>query len=144
VFLFNFLQIGHIQYLSTLIKDDRKIFRKKFGIQFLLDVIRVHYSTCPVLSKDDCKTIRGSLFGLVKFYLQKDVSSKDVLPIVNFILSVKQEGKTSAFYCQVHVKDLHSSWLISSKYSERLNTGVVRCSNCHFVSGNGMVTKQPF
>ena len=92
-FCFFLFQIGHIQYLSTLIKDDRKFFRKKFGIQFLLDVIRVHYSTCPVLTKDDCKTIRGSLFGLVKFYLQKDVSSKDVLPIVNFILTVKQEGK---------------------------------------------------
>jgi hypothetical protein len=85
-------QIGHIQYLSTLIKDDRKFFRKKFGIQFFLDVIRIHYVSCPAMTKDDCKTIRSSLFGLIKFYLQKDVGSKDALPIVNFILSVKQEG----------------------------------------------------
>ena len=90
-------QIGHVQYLSTLIKDNRKFFRKKFGTQFLLDVIRVHYGSCPALSKDDSKTIRGALFGLVKFYLQKDVSSKDVLPIVNFILSVKQEGSLLSF-----------------------------------------------
>lgn len=38
------VQIGHIQYLSTIIKDDRKFFRKKFGVQFLLDVIRKHYN----------------------------------------------------------------------------------------------------
>ena len=92
-----YFQIGHIQYLSTLIKDDRKFFRKKFGTQFFLDVVRVHYASCPALNKDDCKTIRASLFGLVKFYLQKDVSSKDVLPIVNFILTVKQEGKIFNF-----------------------------------------------
>jgi hypothetical protein len=38
------------------------------------------------------RTIRAALFSLVKFYLQKDVSSKDVLPIVNFLLTVKHEG----------------------------------------------------
>ena len=29
------VQIGHIQYLSTLVKDDRKYFRRKFGVQFV-------------------------------------------------------------------------------------------------------------
>ncbi|XP_026479667.1 neurobeachin-like protein 1 [Ctenocephalides felis] len=28
------IRIGHIQYISTIIKEDRKYFRKKFGIQF--------------------------------------------------------------------------------------------------------------
>ncbi|XP_043931342.1 neurobeachin-like protein 1 [Protopterus annectens] len=36
-------RIGHIQYLSTIIKDNRKLFRKKYGVQFLLDTVRVHY-----------------------------------------------------------------------------------------------------
>uniref|UniRef100_A0A8C1S6U9 Neurobeachin-like 1 n=1 Tax=Cyprinus carpio TaxID=7962 RepID=A0A8C1S6U9_CYPCA len=31
------LRIGHIQYMSTVIKDSRKQFRKKYGVQFLLD-----------------------------------------------------------------------------------------------------------
>uniref|UniRef100_A0AAR2KCX7 Neurobeachin-like protein 2 n=1 Tax=Pygocentrus nattereri TaxID=42514 RepID=A0AAR2KCX7_PYGNA len=33
------LRIGHIQYMSTVIKDSRKQFRKKYGVQFLLDTI---------------------------------------------------------------------------------------------------------
>ena len=40
------VQIGHIQYLSTLVKSDRKYFRRKFGVQYLLDVIRSHYTGC--------------------------------------------------------------------------------------------------
>jgi len=34
---------GHIQYMSTVIKDNRKHFRKKYGVQFLLDTIRLYY-----------------------------------------------------------------------------------------------------
>uniref|UniRef100_A0A8C9L7Z7 Neurobeachin like 1 n=1 Tax=Pavo cristatus TaxID=9049 RepID=A0A8C9L7Z7_PAVCR len=33
-------RIGHIQYLSTIIKDSRRLFRKKYGVQFLLDTLR--------------------------------------------------------------------------------------------------------
>nr|XP_020040140.1 neurobeachin-like protein 1 [Castor canadensis] len=36
-------QIGHIQYLSTIIKDSRRVFRKKYGVQFLLDTLRIYY-----------------------------------------------------------------------------------------------------
>ena len=57
------MQIGHIQYLSTLIKSDRKYFRKKFGVQYFLDVIRAHYCTHENLSPVDCKTIRVALLG---------------------------------------------------------------------------------
>lgn len=35
--------VGHIQYLSTIIKDSRRLFRKKYGVQFLLDTLRVYY-----------------------------------------------------------------------------------------------------
>uniref|UniRef100_A0A8C3FVZ3 Neurobeachin-like protein 2 n=1 Tax=Chrysemys picta bellii TaxID=8478 RepID=A0A8C3FVZ3_CHRPI len=36
-------RIGHIQYLSTIIKDSRRLFRKKYGVQFLLDTLRIYY-----------------------------------------------------------------------------------------------------
>lgn len=35
--------LGHIQYLSTIIKDSRRVFRKKYGVQFLLDTLRIYY-----------------------------------------------------------------------------------------------------
>jgi len=34
---------GHIQYLITIIKKDRKHFRKKYGVQCVLDIIRLYY-----------------------------------------------------------------------------------------------------
>ena len=86
------LQIGHSQYIATLVMADRKYFRKKFGVQFLLDVIRQHYSTSgnTFLSPEDNKTIRASLFGLIKFFLQKEVNAKEVSSITNFIFSFRK------------------------------------------------------
>ena len=81
------MQIGHIQYISTLIMSDRKYFRKKFGIQFFLDVIRQHYSdnSVKILSPEDCITIRGALLGLVKFFMQKEINAREVNAVINFM-----------------------------------------------------------
>eukprot|EP00090_Calanus_glacialis_P023550 TRINITY_DN363_c0_g1_i1.p1 TRINITY_DN363_c0_g1~~TRINITY_DN363_c0_g1_i1.p1 ORF type:complete len:2732 (-),score=430.45 TRINITY_DN363_c0_g1_i1:184-7587(-) len=86
------MQIGHIQYIATLVMADRKYFRKKFGVQFLLDVVRQHYTdnANSVLSREDNKTIRASLFGLVKFFLQKEVNAKEVSALTNFIMSYRK------------------------------------------------------
>lgn len=70
--------LGHVQYLSTMIKDDRKYYRKKFGIQYFLDIIRQYYSTPENISADDAKTIRGTLLGIIRYYIQKDVNIKEV------------------------------------------------------------------
>ena len=72
-------------------KDDRKYFRKRYGIQFLLDVIRQYYSSCAVLSSDDSKTIRVSLLGLVKYYMQKELNVKEVAAVLGFLSTVKEE-----------------------------------------------------
>jgi len=80
-----------VQYISTVIKDDRKYFRKKYGIQFLLDVIRQYYVSCELLSSDDSKTIRMSLLGLVKYYIQKELNIREVEAILGFLSSVKEE-----------------------------------------------------
>ena len=67
------IRIGHIQYLSTIIKDNPEYFRRHFGTEFILDVIRTYY-TCESFKKQDeqvtstvdesgAKIIRGSLFG---------------------------------------------------------------------------------
>jgi len=37
------LLAGHIQYLNTLIKADRRYFHKKYGVQYLLDVLRMYF-----------------------------------------------------------------------------------------------------
>ena len=50
------VQIGHIQYLSTLVKEDRKYFKRKgFGVQFFLDVVRNHYGSTSISEADQGK-----------------------------------------------------------------------------------------
>lgn len=85
------ITIGHIQYICTIIKDDRKYFRKKYGIQFFLDIIRQYYPKPENLSLDDAKTIRVSLLGIIKYYIQKEINVKEVTAILSFIASVKSE-----------------------------------------------------
>ncbi|CAH1788242.1 unnamed protein product [Owenia fusiformis] len=88
------VRIGHIQYLSTIIKDDKKFFRKKFGVQYMLDVIRTYYSSIEEsdLSQEDAKAIRVSLLGLVKYYIFKEITFEELSQIIAFLTAVKQEN----------------------------------------------------
>ncbi|XP_053953173.1 neurobeachin-like protein 1 isoform X1 [Anastrepha ludens] len=86
------ITLGHVQYLSAMIKNDRKFFRKKFGIQFFLDVVRDHYSTPDSITPDDAKTIRSAMYAIVCFYLQKDVNIKEVSTMISFLASVRREN----------------------------------------------------
>ncbi|XP_067645670.1 neurobeachin-like protein 1 isoform X2 [Eurosta solidaginis] len=85
------ITLGHVQYLSAMIKNDRKYFRKKFGIQFFLDVVREHYCAPDSITPEDAKTIRATLYAIVRFYLQKDVNIKETFTIIAFLASVRQE-----------------------------------------------------
>ncbi|XP_051567309.1 neurobeachin-like protein 1 isoform X1 [Myxocyprinus asiaticus] len=88
------LRIGHIQYMSTIIKDSRKQFRKKYGVQFLLDTIRLYYgseSKVGDLSEDDVKTIRVSLCGLLKYYISKGTTHEELQSILGYIAAIGDE-----------------------------------------------------
>lgn len=85
------VRLGHIQYLTTIIKEDRKYFRKKYGPRFLLDMVQMFYSDCSLLSSDDVKTIRMAVLSLVKFYMMRDVSIQDVSAVVSYVLSQRKE-----------------------------------------------------
>ncbi|KAK9524056.1 hypothetical protein VZT92_017923 [Zoarces viviparus] len=89
------LRIGHIQYMSTVIKDNRKQFRKKYGVQFLLDTVRLYYgrnsSRDGDLSEDDVRTIRTSLCGLIKYYISKGMSQEEMHSILGYIAAIGDE-----------------------------------------------------
>ena len=69
------IRIAHLQYLSTIIKDDPDYFRCHFGTEFILDVVRTYYIeesltgqngniiTSSNVDESSAKIIRGSLFG---------------------------------------------------------------------------------
>uniref|UniRef100_A0A8B9BTD5 Neurobeachin-like protein 2 n=1 Tax=Anser brachyrhynchus TaxID=132585 RepID=A0A8B9BTD5_9AVES len=87
-------RIGHIQYLSTIIKDSRRLFRKKYGVQFLLDTLRVYYgSGCKDsdLAPDDLRTIRTSLYGLIKYFLSKGGTHEEIQSIIGYIAATSEE-----------------------------------------------------
>uniref|UniRef100_A0A673H2C4 Neurobeachin-like protein 2 n=1 Tax=Sinocyclocheilus rhinocerous TaxID=307959 RepID=A0A673H2C4_9TELE len=84
----------HIQYMSTIIKDSRKQFRKKYGVQFLLDTVRLYYgsgSKDADLSEDDIKTIRASLCGLLKYYIGKGTTQEEIQSILGYIAAIGDE-----------------------------------------------------
>ncbi|XP_066543971.1 neurobeachin-like protein 1 isoform X1 [Amia ocellicauda] len=88
------LRIGHIQYTSTIIKDSRKQFRKKYGVQFLLDIIRLYYgmhSKDSELIEDDVKTIQASLFSLLKYYISKGIVTEELHSILGYIAAISDE-----------------------------------------------------
>nr|XP_046237948.1 neurobeachin-like protein 1 isoform X2 [Scatophagus argus] len=91
------LRIGHIQYMSTVIKDNRKQFRKKYGVQFLLDTIRLYYGKNTNkesdLSEDDVRTIRASLCGLVKYYISKGMSQEEMHSVLGYIAAIGDEDQ---------------------------------------------------
>uniref|UniRef100_A0A4W6E515 Neurobeachin-like protein 2 n=1 Tax=Lates calcarifer TaxID=8187 RepID=A0A4W6E515_LATCA len=88
------LRIGHIQYMSTVIKDNRKQFRKKYGVQFLLDTIRLYYGNKESdLSEDDIRTIRASLCGLIKYYISKGMSQEEMHSILGYIAAIGDEDQ---------------------------------------------------
>ncbi|TKS66257.1 Neurobeachin-like protein 1 [Collichthys lucidus] len=91
------LRIGHIQYMSTVIKDNRKQFRKKYGVQFLLDTIRLYYGKNynkeGDLSEDDIRTIRASLCGLIKYYISKGMSQEEMHSILGYIAAIGDEDQ---------------------------------------------------
>nr|XP_048315334.1 neurobeachin-like protein 1 isoform X2 [Myodes glareolus] len=87
-------RIGHIQYISTIIKDSRRIFRKKYGVQFLLDTLRIYYGhgcTCNALSPEDIRTIRTSLYGLIKYFLCKGGTHEEIQSIIGYITAINEE-----------------------------------------------------
>ncbi|XP_028256538.1 neurobeachin-like protein 1 isoform X2 [Parambassis ranga] len=91
------LRIGHIQYMSTVIKDNRKQFRKKNGVQFLLDTMRLYYGKSANkesdLSEDDIRTIRASLCGLIKYYISKGMSQEEMHSLLGYIAAIGDEDQ---------------------------------------------------
>uniref|UniRef100_A0ACB8FWE4 Uncharacterized protein n=1 Tax=Sphaerodactylus townsendi TaxID=933632 RepID=A0ACB8FWE4_9SAUR len=87
------VRLGHIQYLSNIIKDHKQRIRKKYGVQYILDSIRTYYGTYkekPVAT-DDIKTVQTSLFSLVKDFLSRSFSTEEMRCALNYLAAVNDE-----------------------------------------------------
>uniref|UniRef100_A0A8C8VRA3 Neurobeachin like 1 n=1 Tax=Pelusios castaneus TaxID=367368 RepID=A0A8C8VRA3_9SAUR len=136
-------RIGHIKYLSTMIKDSRRLFRKKYGVQFLLDTLRIYYGSGYKdgdLAPDDLKTIRTSLYGLIQYFLSKGGTHEEVQSIMGYIAATSEEeqlcGILDVLFSLLHTSptrdqlflllfepgnaDILYALLLNQRYSDRL------------------------
>ena len=87
----NFPLTGHVQYLSNLVRENRNSFRKKYGSQYMLDVIKQHYNNGEQseMSLEDRKTMRQALLDILKTYINKDLTANDMASMLGFLCSVR-------------------------------------------------------
>lgn len=86
------VRVGHVQYVATVIKEDRKYFRKHFGVRFFLDVLRLYHCCLPsndpdafLLNTEDMTVVRNALVQIVKFLVAKDISYKELMSLLQFL-----------------------------------------------------------
>lgn len=110
---FTVILLGHIQYICTVVKEDRRFYRRRYGVQFVLDTISQYHGASQTnsgddigpdvcmegaLSPEDAKTLRGALLSLVKYFIVKDVNVKEMTAILGFISTVKEEPLVIQFF----------------------------------------------
>ncbi|XP_064410109.1 neurobeachin-like protein 2 [Latimeria chalumnae] len=98
------VRLGHIQYLSSIIKDNKQRIRKKYGVQYILDSIRTHYGAQKEnqITADDVKTVQTSLFSLVKDFLSKSISSEEVQCVISYAGAVNDEDQVCGVLDVIH------------------------------------------
>ncbi|XP_060726425.1 neurobeachin-like protein 2 isoform X5 [Tachysurus vachellii] len=85
--------LGHVQYLSSILKEGKQRTRRKYGVQYILDSIRSHYSVEKDGSalSDERKTVQTSLFELLKDFLLKSSTTKELHSILAYTEVVQDQ-----------------------------------------------------
>ncbi|XP_060060817.1 neurobeachin-like protein 2 isoform X4 [Erinaceus europaeus] len=81
------VRLGHIQYISSIVREHRQRLRKKYGVQFILDALRMHYGPQRErpLAADDLRTMQTALLGLAREFLVRSASTEDLQVVLNFL-----------------------------------------------------------
>nr|KAF6420831.1 neurobeachin like 2 [Molossus molossus] len=90
------VRLGHIQYMSSIVREHRQKLRKKYGVQFILDALRTHYSPQRErpLAADDLRTVQTSLLGLAREFLVRSSPTEDMQVVLNFLAASGDDGQT--------------------------------------------------
>uniref|UniRef100_A0A6I8PRN1 Neurobeachin-like protein 2 n=1 Tax=Ornithorhynchus anatinus TaxID=9258 RepID=A0A6I8PRN1_ORNAN len=85
----------HIQYLSGTVKDHRQRVRRKYGVQYILDSVRTHYSPRRErpLAADDLRTVQTSLLGLAKDFLARGPSPEELHGLLGYLAGTADQGQ---------------------------------------------------
>ncbi|XP_036393977.1 neurobeachin-like protein 2 isoform X2 [Megalops cyprinoides] len=85
--------LSHVQQVSSAIKESKQRTRKKYGVQYILDSIRTHYSVekdgSPL--SEELQTVQTSLFSLLKDTLLKPPSTEELHSLLAYTITVGEE-----------------------------------------------------
>ncbi|CAF4138084.1 unnamed protein product, partial [Rotaria sp. Silwood2] len=71
------VRTAHLQYIAAIIKDEKKYYRSKFGVQYFLDIIRQHFHTSEE-DTDEQKQLRSAVYGIIKYYVQRHIRIEEL------------------------------------------------------------------
>ncbi|XP_051574482.1 neurobeachin-like protein 2 isoform X2 [Myxocyprinus asiaticus] len=95
--------LGHVQYLTTVINEGKLKTRRKYGVQYILDSIRTHYSTekdgSPL--SDERRTVQISLFSLLKDLL-KSPTAEELHSVLAYATIVQDEQQVISVLDVLH------------------------------------------
>ncbi|KAM9307763.1 neurobeachin-like protein 2 [Gastrophryne carolinensis] len=119
------VRLGHIQYLSSIMKDHKRHLRRKYGVQYILDSVRRHYGTQKEAeaAQDNVKTVQASLFSLIKDFLLKNLNPEELHSVLNYAAAVGDEEQV----CGI-LEVLHSLMKVSAS-SEQLYSFLLEPGN---------------
>jgi hypothetical protein len=78
------VRISHLQYVAAVIKDERKYYRTKFGVQFFLDILKQHFNSIED-DLDEQKQLRSAVYGIIKYYIQRHIHIEELNALISSI-----------------------------------------------------------
>ncbi len=92
----------------TIISDEQEHCRAEFGVEFLMDVLRIHYSGMgstshrhdnrSLVTDEDSLAIRAAIINAMKLYLMNDARKEEVDCILKFLTACKDSLLVSNSY----------------------------------------------
>ncbi len=74
------VRLSHLQYITTIIKTDKKYFRTKFGVQYFLDILKEDFN--------DDQQLRYSIYDILKYYIQSHIHIEEVNALISSIATL--------------------------------------------------------
>jgi len=87
------VRIAHLQYVAAVIKDEKKFYRTKFGVQFFLDVLRQYFNS-PEENLDEQKQLRSAIYGILKYFLQRHPRLEEINALLSSISTLSTSNDT--------------------------------------------------
>jgi hypothetical protein len=77
--------------VAAVIKDERKYYRTKFGVQFFLDTLKQYFNSNED-DFDEQKQLRSALYGIIKYYIQRHIHIEELNALLSSISTLSSSS----------------------------------------------------